>query len=209
MIWLTGSIRTWWLLAAGAMGGIASALLVGVTFAVPALDQSLTFQQLPMTVIIPLVFVVVGGGITAQGATASAAVSARRHAMLINSSLFAAIITFVMFHIIGLMLTAGLDDLAGARNALAYAALLYTAQNFVGVGYAPLIPAIYAVIATIFGRVGGVIQLWAWPALPASWSDLAVACLAALATAVTASAWADRSSGRFYGITRPAWLNSQ
>lgn len=62
---------------------------------------------------------------------------------------------------------------------------------------------------TVFGRVGGVIQPWAWPVLPASWTDLAVAGSVAVFVFITASVVADRSSGRFYGVTRPAWLSGR
>ncbi|MGA6127148.1 MULTISPECIES: hypothetical protein [unclassified Microbacterium] len=194
MIWLLRTLRAQWLAPAMVVLGVASALLMGQTFVIPIIDSNTAFGQMPYTVVTPLIGVVLCGYLTADSVTPTSGVATRPHRALLAATTIGAVGLYAAGHWVALHLLERAYDLSGARNALGYAALLLLAQAWVGLRHAPLVPVAYVVLSTIFGRIRGVIQPWAWPALEGGAIDLWVAAAAAIAAAVVFGTTPSRAS---------------
>jgi hypothetical protein len=185
--WFLQAVRARWLLAAMVGMGASSALLLGGTFVVPVIDAGATFSELPFTVVTPLIAVIIAGYLTANASTPVTAVSARPHRVMFVVTTWMGLIVFVVVHWVVLALTVGPYDLSGARNVLGYATMMLAMQPWIGMRQAPIVPVAYVILATIFGRVGGVVQPWAWPVLPGGSTEVLVAAVLAIAAGVVAS----------------------
>ncbi len=200
MTWLMRSLRVWWLLLAATVLGLSSALLVDAAISVPTLDQSVIFQQMPLNVILPLLLLVMSAAAAAHASPEATALSVRPHPLIVNALTLMVAMLFAGVNTLTSWATGQDPDLAAARNVFGYSALLFASQNLVSVKYASLVPAVYVVVATVFGRVGGVIQPWAWPVMPGELADLLVSLLVATGIAAASGALASRTDRLFYGI---------
>lgn len=200
MRWFLRVVRLPVALPGAVLLGALSAFTLGSAIAIPVVDVARAFGDLPYAAVLPLVAVVALGALAARASPPAAAPSARAHAALLVGFVLACAVADATAFCVTLWLSGRGTDLAAARNVLGYAALLFAGQAALGVKRAPSVPAVYVFVSTVFGRVRGEAQPWAWPALPGTGDDVLAAALAASAAAVLACASALRSAERFYGL---------
>jgi hypothetical protein len=198
MRWLLAATRLWWLLPASLVAGGMSALAIDATISVPLLDQGFAFSQVRASVVAPLAAVALFSAIGSRTSTLAAAVSSRCHAVMLNVTMWTLIVLFGMAHQLTLIALAREPDLDAVRNGFGYAALMFAAQNVVGSRAAPLVPVAYAVIGTIFSRVDGILQPWAWHVGSATPRDVAVAVSISVACSLGSGVAAFVRGARFY-----------
>ncbi|MBN9153059.1 MAG: hypothetical protein J0J05_03635 [Microbacterium sp.] len=177
--------------------GALSVVAAGGYIGIPVIDSGRAFGELPYTALLPLAFVIVIGAIEARAAPLEAAASARRHAVLLTLVICANAALYAIADCATLAAMGGID-LAAARNAIGYTGLLFIGQAVLGLKRAPIVPAIYLIVATVFGRIHGVIQPWAWPATPAAGPDVLAALIMTAVAAMMACGCARYFPARFY-----------
>lgn len=200
MRWFLKSLRTTWATLAAVLLGIVSAVSLGQSITVPVIDSSQIFGMLPFTALFPLVIVIGVGGLVASASPITATQASKAHADLLCLFAMSVCLLFGLSHLVALKLT-GVDyDLGAIRNVFGYLALLFLGQSIFQLKWAPVAPAAYLFLATVFGRINGEVQPWGWPVLTGSWIDVYVAAGASIASGLIVISVARRSPARFYGV---------
>lgn len=201
MRWLVATFRIQYILAAAAVLGVVSAFTLQYGIGIPTIDTGIALGIMPFTAILPLVLTTTVGALAALGSPALAAASARRHDLYLIATITACATLFAIAHLAALAATGGFGDLGAARNVLAYSGLVLAGQAAFGVRRGPAVPVVYVGLSTVFGRIHGQMQPWAWPVIPATTSDIVLAALALAAGGILASASARRWPAHFYALS--------
>lgn len=184
MRWWLKSVHAPLVLAAGFLLGVLSSLTLGTAIGIPVIDDALSFGRLPFAAILPLIAVVLTGAATSAASTAQSATAVRSHMLFATGFTVVAATVFALGYLVIGAVSGTLDDLSAVRNGYGITALLFIGQAALGMRNGALVPSIVLVVGTIFGRVRGEIQPWAWPVTTATVADALLACGVAIVCAL-------------------------
>lgn len=189
------------IMAANLLLGMLSSLTLGTAIGIPVIDDALSFGRLPFAAILPLIAVVLTGAATSAASTPQSATAVRSHVLFVTGFTAVAATVFALGYLVIAAATGTLGDLSAVRNIYGFTALLYIGQAVLGMRNGALVPSSVLVVGTIFGRIRGEIQPWAWPVTTATVADALLACGAVIVCALGPVYAARRSPLRILGGT--------
>lgn len=199
MTWFVRTVYGQFSLPAALILGAASGVLHDLAIAIPVIGPGTPFGDIPVSALAPLALVIVIGTLQRGASPGEVAAACRGIGRMLLLFGVVACALFIAGNaaVAAAMGTSALDIV---RNTCGYFALLLIGQTTVGLRLAPMVPALYLFLSTIFGRApDGSAQPWAWPVVPAHLADLlvAIAIVTALASFMLLKPAALRTSFRF------------